>query len=139
MASRFRNNLRFALLKESQEIREQLPPNWMEKVGDHLSWFVYDFKQICSKTIFDPRVVTIWLTAFVMAFVSVLFYPIYTLDIILDIFFEIMARINGDYVRFCLWMISEISILGLGVRAFGRFTNQKLLKHYEDQQSRLTS
>ncbi|MFA6915038.1 MAG: hypothetical protein WC222_01450 [Parachlamydiales bacterium] len=133
MASHFRNNLRFALRKETSEIRELSPPNLIEKIGDTLSWFAYDFKEFFFKMLFDPRVVTVWLTAFFMILTSLLFYPVNTWHILSTVFQWINDYTNWDHVRFCLWLISEVTIFGIGIRAFGRFTNQKLLKHYNDQ------
>jgi hypothetical protein len=133
MTSHFRNNLRFALRKEISTIREELPLNKMERIGNILSWFAYDFKEILKKNIFDPRVLTIFFTAFAMTSSAFLFYPSITGRIIsvnIDKFFEL---VDWDYVRFCLWFISEITLFGIGIRAFGRFTNQHLLKYYKDQ------
>lgn len=133
MKSRFQNNLRFALRKETAEIRESLPLNQIEKIGDKLSWFAYEFKEFCLKTFFDPRVITVCFTAFAMIFNALLFYPSNTWYILSTTFNWIVDHTNWDYVRFCLWLLSEVTIFGIGIRAFGRFTNQQLLKHYKDQ------
>lgn len=133
MKSRFQNNLRFALRKEVSKIREQLPPNSFEKIGDMLSWFAYDFKEFFLNTFFDPRVITVFFTAFAMIFAALLFYQSITWNILSTTYNWIVDYINWEYIRFCLWILSEVTILGIGMRSFGRFTNQELLKHYNDQ------
>lgn len=133
MRSHFQNNLRFALRKETAIFREQCPLNKMEKVGDALSWFAYDFKECVLDIIFDPRAMTVCCTAFAMILAALLFYPSYTSDILSKSFHWIVNLVNWNYVRFCLWLISEITIFGIGVRAFGRFSNQELLKQYHEQ------
>ena len=133
MASRFRNNLHFALRRETADIRAHLPANLIEKIGDKLSWFVYDFKDFVLKYFFDPRVITVCFTTIAMILTALLFYPSTTWDIISDSFQWIMDHVNWEYVRFCLWLVSEMTVLGIGMRAFGRFSNQELVKHYDQQ------
>ena len=133
MAGRFKNNLRFALQKESLGLRGGIPINKIEKVGDILCWLIYEFKDFCVKIIFDPRFITIFLTAIAMTFAALLFYPSDTFDILITALISIIDFVNWGYVRFCLWILSEITIFGIGVRAFGRFTNQELLQHYQAQ------
>jgi hypothetical protein len=133
MTSRFQNNLRFAFSKETSAIRESLPLNQIEKIGDKLSWFAYDFKESCLKTFSDLRVITVCFTAFAMIFAALLFYPSNTWDILSTMFDWIVDAINWDYIRFCLWLLSEVTIFGIGMRAFGRFTNPQLLKYYNEQ------
>lgn len=133
MRSRFQNNLRFALHKEAAISRVQVPPNKIEKMGDILSWFAYDFKEFILNILFDPRAITVCFTAVAMILASFLFYPSVTWDTLSTIFNRIIDWINWNYVRFSLWLISEITIFGVGMRAFGRFSNQELLKHYHDR------
>lgn len=133
MRSRFQNNLRFALCKETAISREKLPPNKIEKVGDVLSWVAYDFKEFVLDILFDPRVMTLFFTAVAMIFAALVFYPSHTWNTLSTSFNWMMDRVNWNYVRFCLWLVSEITIFGVGMRAFGRFSNQELLKQYHDQ------
>ncbi len=133
MKSHFQNNLRFALRKETAISREKSPPNKIEKIGDTLSWFAYDFKEFILDVFFDPRAITVFFTAFAMILAALLFYPSDTWDTLSTIFNWMIDWINWNYVRFCLWVLSEITIFGVGMRAFGRFLNQELLKHYHDQ------
>ena len=130
-ASRFRNNLRFALRRESSEIREKIPLNRVEKIGDTLCWLIYDFKDSSCKVLFDPRFLTLFFTLFAMTFTTFLFYPSATWSVFDRILVWIINHINGSYLRFCLWILCEVTIFGIGVRAFGRFANQQLLKHYQ--------
>lgn len=132
-SSSFKNNLRFALRKETLNARESLPLNQIEKTGDKLCWLVYDFKDFCVKTFYDPRVLTVGFTAFAMILAALVFYPSDTWHILATFFTWIIDHINWSYLRFCLWILCEITIFGFGVRAFGRFTNQQLLKHYHEQ------
>jgi hypothetical protein len=130
MASRFKSNLRFALQKEVASQRALFPPNRVEQVGNVLAWFAYEFKAALVKTICEPRFVTVCLTLFAMTFAAILFYPTTTLTLLFDTIYWISKHINGSYCRFTLWMISEVTILGIGLRAFGRFSNQKLMEFH---------
>ncbi len=132
-ASGFKNNLRFALRKEASGVRESLPLNQIEKIGDKLCWFVYDFKDFCLETFFDPRFLTVCFTIVAMVLAALLFYPSDTWTVLSNTFQWIFEQIHWGYVRFCLWMICEISIFGIGMRALGRFTNQQLMKHYHER------
>lgn len=129
--SRFQNNLRFALRKESSEARADIPFNQAEKIGNVLSWFAYEFKTLLVKLICDPRFITICFTALAMLLNSLLFYPTNTWLELLRIYTLIAENINWEYVRFALWAVTEVTILGMGMRAFGRFSNQKLLEHHQ--------
>jgi hypothetical protein len=129
--SRFQNNLRFALRKETSDARATIPFNRLEKIGDVLSWIAYELKAVFLKTLCDPRFITIFLTTFAMLFSTLLFYPSDTWRILSKICTWIFDHINWSYVRFSLWLLSEITILGIGMRAFGRFSNQKLLESYQ--------
>ncbi|MFZ4773655.1 MAG: hypothetical protein ACOYK9_06685 [Chlamydiia bacterium] len=129
----FQNNLRFALRKEVLGVREGIPLNNIEKIGDKLSWFAYDFRGFCSKILFDPRFVTVVFTAFAMGIAAFLFYPSDTWSILSTICKWVFDSINWGYVRFGLWLLCEVTIFGVGMRAFGRFTNQQLLQHYQAQ------
>jgi hypothetical protein len=131
VSSRFQNNLRFALRKEAFDARATIPFNRLEKIGNALSWIAYEFKAVFLKTICDPRFITIFLTIFAMLLSALLFYPSDTWRILSKICTWIFDHINWGYVRFLLWFLSEITILGIGMRAFGRFTNQKLLESYQ--------
>ncbi len=132
---RFKSNLRFALRKEAQGIRESTPLNKIEKFGDRLSWFAYEFKDHFLKLFYDPRFITVYLTGFAMILTSLLFYPSDTWRILSNTWQWFVDHINWSYVRFCLWVLSEATILGVGIRAFGRFTNQKLLDYYKSMGS----
>ena len=133
MASRFQNNLRFALRKEASELREELPLNQIEKIGDKLSWFAYDFKDFFVKSFADPRFLTLCFTFFAMILNAFLFYPSDTWHILSTTFEWIVNAINWSYVRFCLWLFSEVTIFGIGLRAFGRFSNRQLMKYYQER------
>lgn len=129
-SSRLRNHFRFALHKEPLSTRETIPLNKIEKVGNLFSWFAYDFRLMLRSSLYDPRVMTIIFTVFFMSLTSLLFYPTSTFIVLCEIFSWIVDNIEWKYVRFALWLISEITILGLGIRAFGRFTNSALMKFH---------
>lgn len=131
--SRFQNNLRFAFHKEKAQIRESIPFNRIEKIGNLLSWFVYEFKDHCIKTVCDPRFLTVIFTGLAMLIAAFLFYPSNSWHFLSTACSWIFNHIHWGYMRFGLWLISEATILGVGMRAFGRFTNQKLLEHYQSQ------
>lgn len=130
-SSRFQNNLRFALHKEASQARENLPLNRLEKIGNTLSWGAYELKAIFVKLFYDPRFITICFTTFAMFLTALLFYPSDTWSMLSKSCRWIVDHINWSYIRFCLWLLSEITILGIGMRAFGRFSNPKLLEHHQ--------
>lgn len=131
MASIFKNNLRFALKKESMEIRENLPKHSLEKIGDLCSWFLYESRNCYLKYIKEPKFITVILTIWVMFLVGLLFYPSIAWGLFVDSLSAIIEGINWQYVRFVLWLASEISILGLGFRSLGRFLNKDLMAYYK--------
>lgn len=130
-SSRFQNNLRFALHKETSEARESIPLNRLEKIGNALSWGAYELKAIFLKTFFDPRFITICFSTFAMLLTALLFYPSDTWSILSKTCTWIFDHINWSYVRFVLWFLSEVTILGIGMRAFGRFSNQMLMHYHQ--------
>lgn len=130
-SSRFQSNLRFALRKESSDARGNIPLYQIEKIGNALSWVAYELKAVLLQAFTDPRFITICFTAFAMLFSALLFYPSDTWSLLSETCTWIFEHINWRYVRFFLWIISETTILGVGMRAFGRFSNQKLLDHYQ--------
>lgn len=131
LSARFRNHLRFALHKELRQTREASPPNQIERLGDILSWVVYEFRSLFLSTVCDPRFITVIFTLSAMLLTSLLFYPSKTWDIVGNTVHWTVGHINWKYVRFTLWLVSEVTVLGLGIRAFGRFSNKKLMEHHQ--------
>ena len=129
--SRFQNNLRFALHKEASNNRENIPLNQLEKLGNAFSWVAYEFKAVFLKALCDPRCITVCFTALAMVISALLFYPSNTWRILSICCGWVVEHTNWSYVRFFLWLLSEVTILGVGMRAFGRFSNQRLLEHYQ--------
>ncbi len=127
---RFQNHLRFALRKEGSKIRDEIPLNRPEKIGNLLSWLVYEFKVFIVNIFSDPRFITVCFTGFAILFTALLFYPFNTWDILSSACGSIVDRIKWSYVRFGLWLVSEITIFGLGIRAFGRFSNPRLMEYH---------
>lgn len=130
---RFQHHLRFALHKEPHLTREEIPLNQLEQIGNVLSWIVYEIRAVLTKLFYDPRFITVCFTLMGMIFAALLFYPTTTWNIISRICNTFFAYINWNYVRFALWVLSETTILGIGMRAFGRFSNPKLMEHYQIQ------
>jgi len=128
--ARFKSNLRFAFHKETSESRSDFPINRAEQMGNILSWFAYEFRFVFTRTLFDPRFITVCFTSLAMAITALLFYPTDTWDILSKGCRWLFDHINWNYVRFTLWMVSEATILGMGFRAFGRFSNRKLMEHH---------
>jgi hypothetical protein len=125
-SSSFQNHLRFAFQKETLESRQGILRNRCERIGDMVAWFAYDFRHFFVKIFFDPRTITIELTLLAMLLTSLIFYPFITGSILCTIFFWLIDTISWNDVRFILWVICEITIVGLGLRIFGRFSNHEL-------------
>ncbi|MBX9839853.1 MAG: hypothetical protein K2X69_16235 [Silvanigrellaceae bacterium] len=128
--SRFRSNFRFALHKEASNARGDIPLNQFEKIGNWLSWCVYELRFFVTSTVCDVRFVTAYFTLVAMIFTAFLFYPLDTLEIFWTACRWIFGHINWGYLRFALWLLSEITIFGIGIRALGRFSNRELLEHH---------
>src|SRR5215475_6618456 len=107
---RFPSNLRFALHKEDSKTRGDIPLNQFEKIGNVLSWFVYEFRFFFKNTFCDVRCVTVYFTALAMILAALFFYPSHTWYILSKTCIWICAHINWSYVRFALWFLSEITI-----------------------------
>lgn len=128
--NRFQSHFQFALRREDSTIRQEIPINHIEKLGNWLAWLVYDFRKMLVNILTDPRYITIFFTTFFMILTALVFYPSDTWRIIERISLWIINHIEWKYVRFGLWFISETTILGLGMRAFGRFSNAQLMKFH---------
>lgn len=135
-SNRFRNHLLFAIHKEPASERGAIPYHFLEKTGNYLSWLAYEFRRWLAKFFKDPRTLTVLLTLIAMTTNALVFYPFYTMGCILDSLIWLISRIDWATVRFILWMSTEITILGVGLRAFGRFSNPELMnKFLSPQQS----
>lgn len=130
LSERFRSHFQFALHKEELRVRHEIPMNRVEKFGDLLSWVVYDFRRMAARVLKDPRFLTILFTLLFMTLTSLLFYPSDTWRILERASTWIFEHIEWKYVRFGLWLVSEVTIVGLGLRAFGRFSNPQLMKFH---------
>lgn len=127
---RFRSNFRFALHKERATLREEIPLNQIEKLGNILSWCGYELRTTLQKFFRDPRTITVLVTLFWMNLTSFVFYPVQTFDAWDYVLTALFKHINWAYVKFVIWTLTEITILGTGMRAFGRFSNKALMNHY---------
>jgi hypothetical protein len=125
-----KSNIRFALRKESLDERGEVPLNNIELLGNYLSWFAFEFRHFSVKIALDPRFLTVILTGLALTLNSLIFYPTATWNIIYDACLWIFRHVNWSYFRFALWILSEITIFGLGIRAFGRFSNKSLMARY---------
>lgn len=130
LSDRFLSHFRFALGREDAQIRQDIAINRIEKWGNRLSWFFYDFRKMAVSFFTDPRYITIFFTIFFMTVTSLLFYPSDTWRVIESVFSWVFDHIEWKYVRFGLWFISEMTVLGLGMRALGRFSNPQLMKFH---------
>lgn len=128
--ARFKSNLRFAFHKETSASRSDFPINRSEQIGNILSWFAYEFRFVLIRTLFDPRFITVCFTSLAMLINALLFYPTDTWDILSTSCRWIFDHINWNYVRFTLWLVCEATIFGVGLRAFGRFSNRKLMEYH---------
>lgn len=129
-SNRFRNHLLFAIRKETSTVRDVIPYHFLEKLGNHLSWLAYEFRRALEKSVKNPKTLTVLFTLLAMTTNALVFYPSYTWDCIVDSWTWLITRINWSSVRFILWMATEVTILGVGLRAFGRFSNPELMNKF---------
>ena len=116
--------------------REKHPPNLIEKSGDAVLWtvgLVPRAIEAVSKSLQDPRVVTIALTAFALLSVSLLFYPTSTFAISKLAYLsaiKVIHQVPFWAVKFSVYIGICASIIGAGLRAGGRFNNANLMKEF---------
>lgn len=123
-------NVKFAFRKETPVIRSTIPHNLFEKIGHILSWLVYGFGEFFIKQVSDPRFITIVFTLFAMTFTAFIFYPLTSSLYFFRALRWFIDHINWEFLRLVLWIFTEVTIFGLGIRALGRFSNRKLMEHY---------
>lgn len=103
-----------------------------EKIGDFGLWPVEHFPEALKKLkqlAYDPRIVTVFVTATALWGVSFGYYPTTTVNLTRTAITEglkIMAKIPLDKIRFTSYIMSIGTVLAAFCRAEGRFTNPPL-------------
>lgn len=134
---RVRSHVEIGLKKDIGDRVDVLSkPNLIEKLGDAVLWttgLVPRFVKCIHKTLQDPRIVTIVLTAGALFGVSMAFYPVTTLamtKVAYTFTANLIQQIPFWSVKFSAYIYICASIVGAGLRATGRFNNAALMRDF---------
>jgi hypothetical protein len=122
---RFVSHAQLGLSKEIQPHRHTIP----EILGDAILWTWEDLPNIVWEKVKDARIVTIVMTALSLLANSFLFYPVRTW-LKVKAFYHWLPLPPLWAVRFASYIYSCALITGYGLRAFGRFSNQRLMHEF---------
>lgn len=123
----------FALAREyryKEDLRLfSLEPSLLERVGSALSGIVMKLLDLIAKKIRNPLFLTA-LTLMSLFFVSVAFYPAHTWAIATRVV-PWIASITASQIQALFYAISQATILGLGLQAYGRLSRTELMAAYQ--------
>lgn len=136
---RFRDHAKLGL---ASDLGEERPlANLCEKAGDVILNVVslpYRGIGVLAKKAQDPRVATIALTALALVASTFVFFPVTSFNatvIAAKFTFHLIAKIPFIYVKFAAYIATCSGILGLGLRAEGRFSNTQLMNQFYGTQN----
>lgn len=134
--SPLRNYLSFAFAREFCNPRESDEPfihqkGFLEKAGGIL---VSPFLRPCDgllKNIKEPFMITA-MTVSAMGLTTLFFYPEETVNA-LKVVFPFVSYIQPKVVKFAVFIGSEATLLGFGLRTYGRLSNAALVNAFESK------
>lgn len=103
-------------------------PNRLERVGRALRWGVGSVLDLLIREIKNP-ITIVALTALAMLAATIIFYPASVLSMAATVC-PFVLKIQPWMLKFALFILAESTVLGIGVRAYGRFQNQELLERW---------
>jgi hypothetical protein len=110
--------------------RNEIPKNIGEKLGDAMIWHVKSMPKHVCRCASDPRVITVAFTALAMLSVQFAFYPVATTLAVRAVATAALKLLPAETVKFAGYVLTELGVVGYGVRALGRFTNALLLADF---------
>ncbi len=125
IAVRFYNHACLGLQKNIQDHSR----NFMEKIGDAGLWPLENIPTMALDAVRDPRVVTIGLTSLAMLGDSFAFYPDET-TCWLKAAWALVPIIPFWAMKFSAYISTVEIISSYGLRAEGRFANNKLMDQF---------
>lgn len=125
----WREFVAFGVAREYQRVDTNQPfessPGRIELTGKALSVAVIKPLDVLLQGIRNPLVI-LSLTMVSLFFVSIAFYPAQTWAI-LSTALPMVKQITASHIQAACYALSQATILGLGLQAFGRFSNQSLM------------
>jgi hypothetical protein len=116
--------------RETGEI-VQRQPSRLEKIGASLAAVLVSPLDAVMREFRNPLVI-VALTATVLFFTSIVFYPVQTMAIACRIL-PFLKYIHAGHIKGALYVLSEAVILGLGLRTVGRLSNADLMRAYREK------
>jgi len=110
--------------------------NWCEKLGNlttNVAKIPVKTVKLFGKSLKDPRVMTIALTALALLATTFAFYPsatIAALSTVSKFIWTALKSVPWQTVRLTAYINICLGIIGCGLRAEGRFTNADLMKEF---------
>lgn len=98
--------------------------NTIERVGDLFVFPLFGGSDYFLKNIKEPYFITA-LTVVSIALTTLFFYPKKCAEFAVKIF-PLFSSIEPWMVKFGTYVISQLTILGIGLRTLGRYSNQEL-------------
>lgn len=132
--ARFFNQAQFGLAKKLGD--ERPAANILEKAGNGVLYITGQVPRCVKKivkSLQDPRVVTLLLTAVALTAVSFAFYPTASLlatKAAYTFVAKLVVQIPVWAVRLSAYILTCSTIVGYSLRAQGRFCNTELMKQY---------
>lgn len=127
----FMNHARMAFTSDPQKLSGKIyKPHLLEKIGEKLSWCVTQMPKKIWSAMHNPKVITVALTILAMTTVQFAFYPKITYIAIRTICVFIATRIPAHIAKLSVYVITQMNVLGFGIRALGRFSNEELMNNW---------
>lgn len=103
--------------------------NSIEKVGHALRYAIGNIVDITLREIRNP-ITIVSLTAIAMVAVTIAYYPATVIGIIAKVF-PLALKIEPWRLKFALYLSIQMTILGVGIRALGRFANPSFIEKWK--------
>lgn len=125
----FRSYLQLGLRKNIQPHDK----NRIEKIGDTVLWLIEGFPRVVRNKLTEPKVLTVGITLFSLYINTLIFYFSKTMSLTLR-FFRWFPVPPFWAVRFGAYSFTSLLIIGFALRAYGRFSNEPLMRQFEEPQ-----
>jgi hypothetical protein len=129
-----RNFFSFAMAKEFRDVHTgvefHVEKNRIERLGDALRWDVGNAADFLLREIKNP-IMIVSLTALALLAVSIAFYPAATLAATANVL-PIVVYIKPWMVKFALYIVVQKTLMGVGVRTYGRLCNAQLMNAWHE-------
>ncbi|MDP1608135.1 MAG: hypothetical protein Q8L98_02335 [Chlamydiales bacterium] len=109
---------------------QQHDSNLIERAGNAILWTVEDLPREIYKAVANPKVITVALTAMGLYSNSLAFYASETIALT-KWAFEVLPLPGLELLRFGSYLFICALIIGAGMRAYGRFSNETLMATFE--------